>query len=79
MSTKLTEAQLAYKYREKEEGNRATRRQENYIGYLMNMLGWLMEDREKYWREKGLSPLALSKEQASEVIDDLKRKLYQGR
>ena len=36
----LTEAELAYKYREKEyTGEKATKRQENYIGYLMNMLG----------------------------------------
>lgn len=72
----LTESELAAKYREKEKGDKMTRAQENYIGYLMNALFWDAEDREKYWREKGLSLLSLTKKEASEVIKDLKKRLY---
>ena len=71
-----TEAELAYLYREKERGRMMTRRQENYIAYLMNMLGWDIDEREKFWRDKGTSPLSLTKNQASEVISDLKKRLY---
>lgn len=72
---KLTESELAAKYREKQKGDRMTRAQENYIGYLMNALLWDTEDRERYWREKGLDFLSLSKKKASEVINDLRDRL----
>ena len=77
MNEMLTGVELAYKYREKEHTReKATRRQENYIAALMNMLGWSMDEREKFWRDKGTSPLSLTKKQASEVISDLKKRLY---
>lgn len=74
---KLTECELAGRYREKSPGQKMSRAQENYIAHLMNRLGWDIEEREEYWRERGISSLALSKKQASEVIKDLQEKLYQ--
>jgi len=72
----LTRVELASRYQEREKGKMMTRRQENYIAHLMNMLGWSMDEREKFWRDKGTSPLSLTKKEASEVIDDLKKRLY---
>lgn len=73
----MTQVELAHHYKEKGKGEEMTRSQENYIAHLMNMLGWSSDEREKFWRDKGAFPLSLTKKEASEVIDDLKDKLYQ--
>jgi len=63
-----------------DRGNLATMRQINKIAGLMNQLGWLIDDREKYWKEViKKNPLKLTKREASRVIDDLLDRLYKGR
>jgi len=63
-----------------DRGNLATMRQINKIAGLMNQLGWLIDDREKYWKEVvKKDPLKLTKREASKVINDLLDRLYKGK
>ena len=63
-----------------DRGNLATWRQINKIAGLMNQLGWLIDDREKYWKEiVKKDPLKLTKREASKVINDLLDRLYKGK
>ena len=74
-----TNAELAGSYRPDypDRGNLATWSQINKIAGLMNQLGWLIDDREKYWKEiVKKDPLKLTKREASKVIDDLLDRLY---
>jgi len=73
-----TNTELANSYRPDypDRGNLATWRQINKISALMDKLGWLMDDREKYWKEVvKKDPLKLTKREASKVIDDLIERL----